>query len=1285
MAKPRDDDSTARLGQRLRELRENLGLSIEELETRTEAFKHLPDFKPLHASTIDRAERGDTVPTRKTVKVLAKALDADEQELVVLWRAAKQATKAKQATEPGESDFRDAPAGVAPLSPTSSPLPLGSSERLGFERPLPTNLNSPLMRMRNHGRTAREDADHVHAGRTLDASDAVTLADVYVERAIEGQLVTSLIDPSGPHTPILVVGEAGVGKTSLLWSIARRLDKIPNIDPWLVKASVLRDLDQELLAEAIAASQAEQMRPILLLDTVDLLLHGEGHREHLLAHLSLAESSNCKVVMTCRAREATQWLPKRYRKNATLPLGNYAKEELQAALHNYVQHFHAHETPRTRAQFCEKLAARVEEDYWMGEICKHPLTLRMLFVLYASDQIPITIDATKLYEEYWERRVRTDQRAGEIAPVSGAPDLAPAAEWLALKMLADGGTTLATARARDLLRRKDLPVGHIDGLISRGICAESDDETLDFFHQTFFEHAAARGMISRLNNKGLLMLDYRREPKRAHGSRDDSPGAQSNNLLVTAVLEHALLIASSGSQLLRSTADQVLARFLDSSDVTHRSAAIAAYARLRVAPAASVRHASQALTDTKVADRFIGLVPSVPAARKVELFDHLVEIWSRAIGEPKGWKNCFHILEQLPHLARRSDYAQHVRAFLVSQHILEAVLAHQHHSLGSVSLAALLEALAPRDQHCWDDFMELCRSAGARNSAEFLATVLPALTSVAEHMQHPHVAGDALAHIRLRDSPVVVNRAMGPLWAAEWRLLGQSLDEILDQISRTSERTLFLYRLNGLTEVLRRGTERDTSLAWSVFLAEREQIRVADWVAATWSELLDITGIGPDAAVLQFLGERIAAILSSASGSVDPLRRERFMTVVREKGLPAAVASPLLRAPLAGSPEAWLDIDSLAYLLPFGCLYGHRPARTAMQRVLDDLSVAGDGPAPALENIARLALEALAHHVARSGSEPPAATLLLRLAIMLGSRNRIIEVLESQRFSSGWFPAELTDRLRELGWQGMAGDSVTQAESARLLLLAIRQGLIPELDLDEAGAIIQCISTNREHMQSRFSEHRRKALLDATALLSGTAVGPAAHSAIPELIRVAQADEKDIPLRESALEALSAIVRREGIVVEWALQLAKLVSAPPTNKGLVYHAWKLLDDLLPVHVDIAQELIRLLLERSELSGRSHSGFRGSLHPQLRAFMSFARSEQRLEILELARTLHPKLGAMIVEAACHAAYGSVEETLEQMRRDPNVNSDIKLLIKRQQDFRRGELGASWPELARKLDL
>lgn len=142
----------------------------------------------------------------------------------------------------------------------------------------------------------------------------------------------------------------------------------------------------------------------------------------------------------------------------------------------------------------------------LGQLIRHPLSLRMVFDIYApAGPRDKDLDVTDLFREYWDRRVTEDVRHAvfdeEPADEQARWDLSEEVRVLGLAMLRAGRPELYGADARTALvahtalKRRDADKA-VAVLLNRGVLRKSEDGRVAFHHQAFAEHAAGQALCS---------------------------------------------------------------------------------------------------------------------------------------------------------------------------------------------------------------------------------------------------------------------------------------------------------------------------------------------------------------------------------------------------------------------------------------------------------------------------------------------------------------------------------------------------------------------------------------------------------------------------------------------------------------------------------------------------------------------------------------------------------------------------------------------------------------------
>ncbi|MGC5345797.1 trypsin-like peptidase domain-containing protein [Streptomyces sp. DT171] len=420
-------------------------------------------------------------------------------------------------------------------APSAGPPTPGSDTLLGF-RP-----GDPLPRLQRLSHRARRAAGTVPGTVFADAEESQFAAGLYVTRNLEEELLRRL--DADRVTPVVVTGEAGCGKTSILWSLARRRCESPSGEVFFLKATWLVPDDsgstraeQGTLLAAVEQAREAGHAVTVLVDTVDVLMNSDASWEALVTVVESAVAAGASVVMTSRVAEATE-LPSRWQRfrlsdyDTGTGQGSHSTSEFERAVLAHSKFFT--NDPQTREDLITRMLAIVARDISLNPLCLRPLTLRMLFEIYTPGVVPDVVDTTGLYEAFWDHRVACDRRSWEGAGDRTAHDrdLGPSTMALALEMLRAGLPEARVDRVRlpATLTSQRL-TQDVALLVKRGV-GQLAGGVFQFFHQTFFEYAASRALVLDHGAAGLGAL--------VRHLRD----LDSEDYFLLAVLEQAWLCA----------------------------------------------------------------------------------------------------------------------------------------------------------------------------------------------------------------------------------------------------------------------------------------------------------------------------------------------------------------------------------------------------------------------------------------------------------------------------------------------------------------------------------------------------------------------------------------------------------------------------------------------------------------------------------------------------------------------------------------------------------------------
>ncbi|GAA3494578.1 hypothetical protein GCM10019016_016780 [Streptomyces prasinosporus] len=453
------------------------------------------------------------------------------------------------------------------------------------------------------------------AADRLDDEADVSLSQVYVTRGCEERLARRLLTgPVRAHRAPrveLVLGEPGTGKTSLLWNLTTRLTGRSSLpDPRGAQDGEIRDgasrvrrqplllraddlllprgsTDLLTLFEGLLHQPKYRASVIVLLDSADVLLADDHGRAVCRALVDCCAEYEVPLVISCRTRDQDLLYDALGRTpSAVQELGDFRfGGEAEHAVDAYCAHYYRGQAAARRREAYDAVVGAAVRGLPMREVVARPLTLRMLFEVYAP-QVPTTeIDAAGLYDAYWTKRVVGDRRHGSAGTVDTV-DLSSAAEGVARIMLRDGGVAVASEHAVELLGAAaphPLPVTAPDALAAlhrRTVLTGSgghDGAGSRFFHQTLYEYAAGRCLVSLVNTRQQPEV-FEQLGRRLEATPDD--------FLRSVIAEQAIVQGVRDERAARPVAADLIKRFVTSDNHYLQIIAVRAYALLPSVPPA---------------------------------------------------------------------------------------------------------------------------------------------------------------------------------------------------------------------------------------------------------------------------------------------------------------------------------------------------------------------------------------------------------------------------------------------------------------------------------------------------------------------------------------------------------------------------------------------------------------------------------------------------------------------------------------------------------------------------
>ncbi|WP_338848815.1 hypothetical protein V8J88_07815 [Massilia sp. W12] len=1161
------------------------------------------------------------------------------------------------------------------------------------------------------GRNTRDESEENQGQSALRLSEGL-----YVQRK-EGVILTHKIDAllqGGPGVQgapriFIVRGEAGHGKTSLLWWLQQRYAAQADAAPLFLRAAWLGAcagairISAARLTEACALLQQQGQTAIVLIDTVDLLVRSEEDASVLMKGvLASLHQLGAIVVLTSRPQEA------RRLKAADLPsthldLIAYDDSELQDALARYAARYYRSQGAGVDvAQHFARIERAVAQGKPVKQICAIPLALRMLFEIYAPDSIPEEIHIVDLYQAYWRNRVEADVRAAYAehdspAPASGA-NHAPAAMWLAALMLAQGSVELEADSIDWLWRQQNLARAALDDLLHRGIVQRGPGGALSFFHQTFFEHAAARAMLYLLPQAGLQLLAQR-------------VAARTDDLFIKPVLQHALLLAEPMPQLqaLRQT---VFSQLLQAQDIADQSLALYVYCHWkRASPAPCVAqvqaHLLQENCEEALQIEFLRFAGNLASARSQELLPLLGPLWQRP---QQALRRRKHIMHLLARLAWR--WPQAVSALLDAWQAYDYVF-HKERMNDDITVS-LLETVG----NAW-------LRAQADADAQERAASLPALRQRLLYCLQRALA--APFHFSLAEQWASL---IGQAQAAEMRLVLQACSEMHAQWDKAIEdgrSRKFNYLYCSLW--LRAWQAAQTPLA--SLLSEAQALTQAGPSAALSLHLMTLAQsliCLPPVALAARLPELLSWLTQHASSHwpicwVDRFLGPLFRHCLREQIAPEAVSAYLQTRLLQGlaqraqrlaglgvatrliqyselsgpelaqvfapaadsiSPQDWRAVRELNRLLFAAQLAGIAAARQAFAGFVQEMR--------ADKAFLSTLQQQLIQDYERSGALRE-AVLLLRLIGLSGDSTKLLTIAPElrQRMQQEADIASQTTRL--IAELLRSPSSTVRSAAVQNLPALVQAGLFPLPDASLALQLLQGERVAKNHA------HTAKWVANAIDLDQASA-HTLALEVRTRLLQVLQPGAGDaVFLKESYLEIFAALIRRGllnpahalGGDMPGALPLAQellscSLAAPLTERHLTLFG-RSISSVAAQNAHAALRLLQQLFTAPAIA-QLGQGARRDLARHLRApvrdIFSFGEQAVWHAMLEMCLVIDYRLARAIIEAAMEKRALELGERLEAMRQDGQLHGDLrKLIFTWKHHHERSDGGQAWLELLQHL--
>ena len=1081
-------------------------------------------------------------------------------------------------------------------------------------------------------------------------------ANLYVTRDVEKQVIKHLNLAEDRRKPIVVIGEAGRGKTSLLWRLYTDFNRFADWQVWFIKSTMLvhslKDqnskgrLSSELLVNAVQESISAQRRPLLFIDTVDLLLHDESSRDFLIGLILKLEDLGCQTVLSTRPREVVRLNAFEFRRVTLL---NYEGAELADAITKHVNRFYSESVRDDKEQQVSHILEAVARGLPLREVCENPLTLRMLFTIYHPARVSTDINVFELYQQYWSHRVRSDLRAGSTFSALDSANAEDCAELVALTMLAEGSPEISTQHVNQMLEECKVPREHVEVLNTRGVLHSSDTGLTSFFHQTFFEHSAARGLLRKTSSESLRLLEKRLQTR-------------TDDLFITPIYEQALLLAADSGYTIRQDAEEAIAELFAKGSLSAAMSALYVYCHRRSVADATKLAAQVALrkADEAIQIRFLELAPNIPNTRLAVLFEELNLIWETGSDRTKD-----HLIDLLKRLVPR-DW-ERVKTFFETWALTTWAFAQKDSSNIARKVLDVITAMSFHDpEWAWLRMVEFCGASLPRSNGRELSIALVNFLADNANLFEPQTIASRFerdtANFTLDQARDFreLGKAIGRLWAIEWAVNKRSVTSILAEIDETDRRVRAFTRTRGLPHILVNASDAEALTALKHIEQEPNHYNRSLWIDYVLPEWLELTeSTNSQTAVQPYLFTYLIRVFADEASewSIKTI----YVQAIRYTKLSARSLFALIPPSVFSHPKLWVDMDRLAVIFGDGYFVGH-PGPEAAIRLLKQ------HPSAYSNAVSRVILPSLMKRILKSQLM---MDTFFDIAVMFDEVAQTLRALEVIPNPSPMF-AKWTTRIRDHCLKVLNTSKSPQQRRYAILVWddLLNRGTEPVHKLAELKAF----------MKSEADARVRGPLLSiigrSTAVLS---YGPEeVFDVLDPLARGA-----DTELRRRAMLAISNVVANfPGDISDYAFKALDNALTPPLDAQRLYSLRPIIERLVGSNAELAAQFTLKLVKGAHDRGLGSSGRHkifGRLKTTLRLVMKSSSHHRRVEFARLVPDIDRILGSLVTDALCHEALSELSPQLDELLK-ADIAADVKQIILRYRYTQERSLGGgAWPEI------
>ena len=501
--------------------------------------------------------------------------------------------------------------------------------------------------------------------------DKYTLKDVYTERSkTENKIAEKIRDFLSGDTfdgkPIMIKGEAGIGKSSIIWKLFKMMNK-DIVDCFLLKSLQL-GTDQDIIDVELAIQYRNNLnkKNIIFIDTADLLLHNGATLNLFQKALRVWQERGALTIFSTRIREADKLRDSDF---YSTHLNRYTETELALAIKNYIRCYYDNSIIgyTDLQKESQRIINAVANGHPIKEVCENPLTLKMLFQVYQGKDVSLEINIYQLYKTYWQNKVVIDNRNERFdieINLSEPAFLISLTMWFL-------GTPIITSQEWEKFTNTFTKFRNKFSdreLIDRGVIKKSNIHqtiyNIEFFHQTFFEHTSARAFLQYGSVKSLKWLEKQiiNDPA---------------NLFVIPIFEQLLLLGEENYEYDKQT-QKSLKKLLSSNNYNLQVSGIYVYIHLQNTVKSLYNEITNLFSSNKnnkeLKREFLNMCGNIAEHRTSEIFNILNIFWKNINWQnPKeNWNELCNLLELLKRYSGRKPLL--TKEFYIKNNIIETIL-----------------------------------------------------------------------------------------------------------------------------------------------------------------------------------------------------------------------------------------------------------------------------------------------------------------------------------------------------------------------------------------------------------------------------------------------------------------------------------------------------------------------------------------------------------------------------------------------------------------------------------